>query len=79
MSDDMPKGAEKVSKDLDLLIEMDEPEQFVGAAVQATSGNPRWRIVHEALLEVEKKLADANQPSSKAATEDAPTTGTSTT
>ena len=74
MSDDMPKGAEKVSKNLDLLIEVDEPEQFVWAAVQATSGKPRWRIVHEALLEIEKKLADANQPSPKAATEDTPTT-----
>lgn len=74
MTDDMPKGAEKVSKDLDLLVEMDEPEQFVWAAVQATSGKPRFKTVHEALLEIEKKLAAENEPSSKAATEDASTT-----
>jgi hypothetical protein len=70
----MPQGAVKVTKDLDLLVEMDEPEQFVWAAVQATSGKPRWAKVHEALLELEKKLAAANEPSPKAATEDASTT-----
>ena len=71
---DMPKGAEKMTKNLDLLIELEEPEQFVWAAVQATSGKPRFKIVHEALLELEKKLAAANEPSPKAATEEASTT-----
>ena len=70
MTEDMPKGAEAVSKNLDLLVEMDEPEQFVWAAVQATSGKPRFKTVHEALLELEKKLADANEPSPKTATEE---------
>ena len=71
---DMPKGAEAVSKNLDLLLELDEPEQFVWAAVQATSGKPRWAKVHAALLELEKKLADANEPSPKTATEEGSTT-----
>jgi hypothetical protein len=71
---EFPHGAVKVTKDLDLLLDLDEPEQFVWAAVQATSGKPRWATVHEALLELEKKLAAANEPSPKAATEDASTT-----
>lgn len=74
MSDDMPKGADRMTSNLDLLVDMDEPEQFVWAAVQATSGKPRFKTVYEALLEIEKKLAAENEPSSKAATEDASTT-----
>ena len=74
MTEDMPKGAIKMTNNLDLLIDLEEPEQFVWAAVQATSNRPRFKIVHEALLELEKKLAAANEPSPKAATEEVSTT-----
>ena len=70
----MPKGATHKTSELDLLIDLEEPEQFVWAAVQATSGKPRWAKVHEGLLELEKKLADASEPSSKADTEEGSTT-----
>ena len=68
--DDMPKGATHKTSELDLLLDLDEPEQFVWAAVQGTANRPRWATVHEALLEIEKKLAEANEPSQKDAKED---------
>ena len=72
----MPKGADPhKTSELDLLLDMDEPEQFVwAAAVQGTANRPRWATVHEALLTIEKKLAEANEPSQKDATEEASTT-----
>ena len=72
--DDMPKGATHKTSELDLLLDLDEPEQFVWAAVQGTSGRPRWAAVHEALLTIEKKLAEANEPSQKDDTQEASTT-----
>jgi hypothetical protein len=69
---DMPKGAERVTKDLDLLVELDEPEQFVWAALNAVSNRPRWKVVTDALLAAEKELAAKNEPSPKRDTSDAP-------
>ena len=70
----MPKGATYKTSELDLLLDMDEPEQFVWAAVQGTANRPRWAEVHAALLEIEKKLAEANEPSQKGDTQEPSTT-----
>jgi hypothetical protein len=72
MDDDLPLGAEKVTSNLDLLVELDEPEQFVWAAVQATANRARWDQVHAVLLALEKEMAARNEPPPKHDTSDAP-------
>jgi methionyl-tRNA formyltransferase len=63
---DMPKGAERMVKNLEQQIDLDEPEAFVWEAVRATANLPgKWVEIHEALLTIEKKLAEANEPSRK--------------
>ena len=82
MTDDMPNGAIQVTKDLDLLVEMDEPEQLMRelasrAGMQGTTRGRRhaeWEIVVKHALACSRELEEKNQPSSKSATEDAPPT-----
>lgn len=62
----MPKGADRMTKNLDLQIEQDEPEQFVWEAVKATANlSGKWVEIHEALLALEKKLAEPSQKHDK--------------
>ena len=73
--DDMPKGATQPDERIpDGYWTLTSLMQFVWAAVQGTSGLPRWAAVHEALLTIEKKLAEANEPSQKDDTQEASTT-----
>ena len=59
-------------KNLEQQIDLDEPEAFVWEAVRATANLPgKWVEIHEALLTIEKKLAVANEPSSKSASDEA--------
>jgi hypothetical protein len=76
---EFPHGAEKVTKDLDLLVEMDEPEQLVRelaarAGIQGTTRGKRhdmWEIVVKHALACSRELEEKNQPSSKRATDEA--------
>jgi hypothetical protein len=71
---DMPKGAEKMTKNLDMLVELDEPESFVHEAIRVieVSSDDRWKPVLEALRKIDAKLAASNEPASqKSATDEA--------
>ena len=65
----MPKGAERVSKHLDLLIELAEPEQFVSEtlALIGSRPSPRWDVVKKGLTALEAELQFMNEPSPKGA------------
>ena len=65
--DDMPKGAEKVTKNLDMLVQLDQPESFVREAIKAIEANSsdRWKPVLTTLQTLETALAAANEPKAK--------------
>jgi hypothetical protein len=64
MSDDMPKGAERMVKNLEHQIEMDEPEQFVREALHLISARSdvRWDPVKKGLVALEAELQFMNEP-----------------
>ena len=64
MSDEMPKGAEKVTKNLDLLIELDEPEAFVRESLKLIGDQTdiRWEPVKKGLIALEAELQFMNEP-----------------
>jgi hypothetical protein len=63
----MPKGAERVTKSLDLLVELDESYSFVREAIKAIEANSsdRWKPVLTTLQTLETALAAANEPKAK--------------
>ena len=70
----MPKGAEKMIKNLDMLIEMDEPEAFVREALRliSESADVRWEPVKRHLLALEAELQFMNEPQKGAKDEASP-------
>ena len=64
MTDDMPRGAERMVKNLEHQIEMDEPEAFVREAIKAIENqdDDRWGSVLNALRKLEAELTAANEP-----------------
>ena len=64
MKEGWPKGAEKMVKNLDMLIEMDEPEAFVREALKLISAQTdvRWDPVKKGLIALEAELQFMNEP-----------------
>jgi hypothetical protein len=73
--DDKPKGAERVTKSLDLLIELDEPELFArelqaAASVQGITRGKRyeaWKVIADHALACMAELERLNRPPDRAA------------
>ena len=64
MTEGWPKGAERVTKNLDLLIELDEPEAFVRESLRliGVQTDVRWEPVKKGLIGLEAELQFMNEP-----------------
>jgi hypothetical protein len=75
--DDWPLGAIAVTKNLDLLVEQDEPvalveqlRQVAESAQSSSSQEEMWELIAKAMVELSSDMSAKNEPGHKVKTEE---------